>query len=100
MTTPSTGPDTPAGDRTAADDDEQPPKTGGESAVAWKGIGLIIGLALLVGCAFSVEHLSAWSQHYGTAWVFLAFTLIMLIAGQLTVRGFDTIWAAIRSGRR
>ncbi|ADG77351.1 putative protein OS=Tsukamurella paurometabola (strain ATCC 8368 / DSM / CCUG 35730 /CIP 100753 / JCM 10117 / KCTC 9821 / NBRC 16120 / NCIMB 702349/ NCTC 13040) OX=521096 GN=Tpau_0714 PE=4 SV=1 [Tsukamurella paurometabola] len=67
--------------------------------LAFKAIGLVIGLAMLVGCGFAVEHLTEWGQRWTMPAVFVAFVLVMLIASQLVVGGFSAIWAAVRNGR-
>lgn len=69
---------------------------GERKAFAWKMVGLFIGAILLCGCAASVTALPAWGDRVGLGWVFLGFTLAMLVASQLTVAGGQALWEALR----
>lgn len=74
--------------------------TAEQRAMAIKLIGLLFGVALLIGCAFTVSHLNAWGETVGTPWVFLAFVLAMMIASHFTVAGVTALWQAIRPPMR
>ncbi|BDD80955.1 hypothetical protein TPB0596_07180 [Tsukamurella pulmonis] len=92
------------GQHAAVQHDPQPSAAGTGDAealrtLAFKALGFVIGLAMLVGCGFAVEHLSEWGQRWTMPAVFVAFVLVMLIASQLVVGGFSAIWAAVRNGR-
>ncbi|MCS3782393.1 hypothetical protein [Tsukamurella ocularis] len=63
---------------------------------AWRMVGLFIGAILLCGCAASVTALPSWGQTIGVPWVFLGFTLVMLLASQLAVAGGQALWGALR----
>ncbi|MDP0396736.1 hypothetical protein [Tsukamurella strandjordii] len=67
--------------------------------LAFKALGFVIGLAMLVGCGFAVEHLNEWGERWTMPAVFVVFVLVMLVASQLVVGGFSAIWAAVRGGR-
>lgn len=66
--------------------------------LARTAFGLVVGLALLVGCGFAVEHLTEWGHALTLPAVFVLFTLVMLLASQLVVGGFSAVWAAARPG--
>lgn len=66
-----------------------------QRALAWKLVGLVFGLALLIVCAFTVSHLPAWGKRFGMVWVFLVFVLAMMIASQFTVGGASALWQAL-----
>ncbi|BDD81258.1 hypothetical protein TPB0596_10210 [Tsukamurella pulmonis] len=69
-------------------------------ALALKALSLVVGLALLVGCGFAVEHLTSWGQRWSMPLVFVLFVLVMLLASQLVVGGFTAVWAAARTGKK
>lgn len=93
-----------------SDEGADPPAAAGASvpadaaaaqrAMAIKLIGLLFGVALLIGCAFTVSHLNAWGEKVGMPWVFLAFVLAMMIASHFTVAGVTALWQAIRPPMR
>ncbi|KXP12536.1 hypothetical protein AXK60_04775 [Tsukamurella pseudospumae] len=64
--------------------------------MAMKLVGLLFGGLLLVGCAFTVSHLTSWGEKIGMPWVFLAFVLAMMIASHFTVSGVTALWQALR----
>jgi hypothetical protein len=94
VTPPSSTPHTSDGDNPAADD------AAALRALAGKAVGLVIGLALLVGCSFAVEHLTAWGERFTMPAVFLVFVLVMMLASQLVVGGAGAVWAAARPGKK
>jgi hypothetical protein len=69
--------------------------------VVIKAVFFVIGCALLVGCAFALDRLGAWSADYGRVWVFLGFFLVMSLGGRWFWAGADaaTRWVKARAGR-
>lgn len=65
--------------------------------LAGKAVGLVIGLALLVGCSFAVTRLPEWGERFTMPAVFLVFVLVMMVASQLVVGGAGAVWAAART---
>jgi hypothetical protein len=65
--------------------------------LAGKAVGLVIGLALLVGCSFAVTRLPEWGERLTMPVVFLVFVLVMMVASQLVVGGAGAVWAAART---
>jgi hypothetical protein len=62
---------------------------GGVSSVVFKAVFFVVGCALLVGCAFALDRLGAWSADYGRVWVFLGFFLVMSLGGRWFWAGAD-----------
>lgn len=69
-------------------------------ALARKAVGLVVGLALLIGCGFAVSHLTAWGERWTMPLVFVLFVLVMMLASNLVVAGATAVWNAARTGAR
>lgn len=69
-------------------------------ALARKAAGLVIGLAMLVGCGFAVSHLNDWGERWTMPLVFVIFVLVMMLASNLVVGGASAVWNAARTGAR
>lgn len=68
-------------------------------ALAWKAVGLVVGLVMLIGCGFAVSHLNAWGERWTMPLVFVIFVLVMMLASNLVVGGASAVWNAARTGR-
>lgn len=58
---------------------------------------LVIGLGMLIVAFANLNRLAGWADDYGTVLVYLAFFLVMSIAGRLFWWGTDTVIGAFRN---
>ncbi|GED98878.1 hypothetical protein [Gordonia crocea] len=75
------------------------PDTTGRTIPLSALIQLIVGTALLVAAAAALPRLSGWADDHGTIVVFLAFFLLMSLAGRWFWAGIDTLIAAVKGHR-
>lgn len=56
-----------------------------------------LGVILLICCALAITHLDKWAEEHGQILVFVAFFIIMSLAGRWFWGGIDAALTRIRS---
>lgn len=57
----------------------------------------VVGCLLLIGCALAITHLGGWADDYGQVFVFVAFFIVMSLAGRWFWFGADTALTWVKS---